>query len=79
MLGRRHWVRTDQIVRVEDEATKVDRTLTLHDRDGRWVTVMLSELRDVPEARAQLARDLRTSQAAGLELTEATRQRLGPP
>ncbi len=79
MVGRRRWVRTDQIVRVDDEVSGVDRSLTLHDRDGRRAMVMASQLRRAPELRAQLVRDLATSQAAGLDLPLATRERLGLP
>lgn len=76
-VTRRRWVRTDQVVRVRDEPSGVDRVLVLWDRDGRKVGVTASELRGAPAVRGQLARDLATAEADGLQLAPATRERLG--
>lgn len=76
-IGRRRWVRTDQLVEVHEGASGVDRILTLRDRNGRKVGVLAGELRGAPEVRIQLARDLRTSMTGGLELKPTTRHHLG--
>lgn len=77
VVTRRRWVRTDQVVRVRDEPSGIGRVLVLWDRDGRKVGLTESELRGAPAVRAQLAQDLGTAEAAGLQLEPATRERLG--
>lgn len=74
---RRRWVRTDQLVKVSDEACGVDRTLVLRDREGRKVGVLAGELRGAPAVRAQVARDVHSSVGDGLELEPTTRSHLG--
>lgn len=76
-LFARHWVRTDQVVRIQDQPSGVDRVLTLHDRDGRHVGLMLADIRQYPKVRARLLADLRLSIAAGLVVPDGTRDRLG--
>ena len=76
-LLRRRWVRTDRLATVSDTRLGLDRLILLRDRDGRRVGVQWSELTQVPELRARLAQDVRTSVGDGLVLSDRTADLLG--
>lgn len=71
---RRQWTRTDQLRSVKVHRSGFERVLEMRDGEGRKVDVIWSDLRLDDAIVRQVARDVRTSLAAGAEMPAEARQ-----
>lgn len=76
-FGTRHWVRTDQLVRVRDTSSgPLDRNLDMVDADGRKASISLRDLRERPELHRRFSADVRRSIEAGADASERVQRLL---
>lgn len=76
MLGRRRWVRTDQVVKVTELNTYTGMLLYLRDDEGHKVCVESNDLAGNPLLLRQVQADLSTAIDRGLQLSSLARHGL---